>query len=182
MSHNRLPGDKLGPLRACLGGARDFALATRRQTPHRFLPCRHPRRFAAGVAAGKEAFLGSFLVHNHRSTDARSAGAEVLDLWCATSLPPNKMAMYYQGAGRPGCLTLMERTVERCPLRATLGRRGDDRHQKKSCIPFHSAAPGQRLSGPGRSASSPRQSRRQRVRHHRERRQCCARPAQPASR
>ena len=73
--------DKPGPLRACLGGAGDFALATPPQTPLRFFPCRRLRRKAAEAAAGKEAvFLGIVVVHNHRSTDARSAGAEVLNL------------------------------------------------------------------------------------------------------
>ena len=54
--------------------------------------------------------------------------------------------------------------------------------RKRATSPFTPPRPGQRPSAPGCLASSPRQSRRQRVRHHRERRQCCARPAQPASR
>jgi hypothetical protein len=49
---------------ACLGGAGGFALRAPNPRPLRF--------------------LGPLVVHNHRFTDARSGGAEVIVLWCVS--------------------------------------------------------------------------------------------------
>ena len=77
-----------------LGGTRDSALAAPDQTLLRFLALPPPPPRAAGAAAGQGSdFPGLVVVHNHRSTDTRSAGAEVIALSCVTSLLPYKLAL-----------------------------------------------------------------------------------------
>ena len=48
---------------------------------------------AFGGGRDRSRFLGRLLVHKPRSTDARSAGAEVLILLCVVSLLPHKVAL-----------------------------------------------------------------------------------------